>query len=93
MHPNPALPLAATTRRDRAVMHGARKTPSTMPVRGRMANPVGIAFSLGALASLVTGTILFKKLDPAGGLLFGIAVQNLAGGAIAIPLALTFESI
>jgi drug/metabolite transporter (DMT)-like permease len=62
-------------------------------IAGGIDDPVGIAFSLGALASLVTGTILFKKLDPAGGLLFGIAVQNLAGGAIAIPLALTFESI
>jgi drug/metabolite transporter (DMT)-like permease len=54
---------------------------------------VGIAFTLGALLSLVTGTILFKRLTPKASLFLGNGVQNLAGGLAIAPFALAFERI
>jgi drug/metabolite transporter (DMT)-like permease len=66
-------------------------------VQGRIAggvdSPVGIVFTLGALLSMVGGTILFKKLAPNGGLWIGNGVQNLAGGLALVPFAFTLESI
>jgi drug/metabolite transporter (DMT)-like permease len=66
-------------------------------VQGRIAggvdSPVGILFTLGALVSMVGGTILFKKLAPNGGLWIGNGVQNLAGGLVLVPFAFTLESI
>jgi drug/metabolite transporter (DMT)-like permease len=66
-------------------------------VQGRIAggvdSPVGILFTLGALVSMVGGTILFKKLAPNGGLWIGNGVQNLSGGLVLVPLAFTLESV
>jgi drug/metabolite transporter (DMT)-like permease len=66
-------------------------------VRERMGSgiesPVGIAFSLAALLSIVGGTILFKRLAPDGGLWIGNAVQNIAGGLAVAPFALSLERI
>jgi drug/metabolite transporter (DMT)-like permease len=66
-------------------------------VQGRIAggidSPVGILFTLGALVSMVGGTILFKKLAPNGGLWIGNGVQNLSGGLVLVPFALTLESV
>jgi drug/metabolite transporter (DMT)-like permease len=66
-------------------------------VQGRIAggidSPVGILFTLGALVSMVGGTILFKKLAPNGGLWIGNGVQNLAGGLVLVPFAFTLESV
>jgi drug/metabolite transporter (DMT)-like permease len=65
-------------------------------VAGRLAggeNPVGIAFVIGALVSLVGGTILFKRLAPSGGLWIGNGVQSVAGALALAPFAATFESI
>jgi drug/metabolite transporter (DMT)-like permease len=54
---------------------------------------VGAALLAGALAALVGGTILFKRLAPRGSVLIGNGVQNLAGGLAITPIALTAESI
>ena len=53
----------------------------------------GILFTLASLASIVTGTILFKLLEPKGSLWVGTGIQNLAGGLALLPFALTFSSI
>ena len=53
----------------------------------------GILFTLTSLASIVTGTILFKLLAPKGSLWIGNGVQNLAGGLALLPFALTFSSV
>ena len=66
-------------------------------VEGRIASGsdslVGILFVIGALVSLVCGTILFKRLAPNVGLWIGNGVQNLAGGLALVPVALTVESL
>jgi drug/metabolite transporter (DMT)-like permease len=66
-------------------------------VEGRIAggidSPVGIMFTIGALISMVGGTILFKSLAPNGGLWIGNGVQNLAGGLVVVPFAFTLESV
>jgi drug/metabolite transporter (DMT)-like permease len=56
-------------------------------------SPIGIAFTIAALVSLVGGTILFKRLAPKGGLWIGNGIQNLAGGLALLPFAFTFESV
>jgi drug/metabolite transporter (DMT)-like permease len=62
-------------------------------IHAGITNPVGIAFTLGGLLSLVAGTILFKRLAPRGGLWIGNGVQNLAGGLAVAPFALAFERV
>src|SRR5262245_22999730 len=62
-------------------------------ISGRFDDPVGIAFTIGGLLSLVTGTILFKRMAPSGGLWLGNAVQNIAAGLALLPLALTLEHV
>ncbi|WP_454616376.1 DMT family transporter [Bradyrhizobium cenepequi] len=52
----------------------------------------GIAFTLASLASIVTGTILFKLLAPKGSLWIGNGIQNLAGGLALLPFAITLSS-
>ena len=58
---------------------------------------VGIVFAIGALISLVAGTILFKRFaptgEPWGGLWVGNAVQSLAAGLATLPFALSFERL
>jgi drug/metabolite transporter (DMT)-like permease len=56
-------------------------------------SPVGVAFTIAALVSLVGGTILYKLLAPNGGLWIGNGVQNLAGGVALVPFAFSFESV
>ena len=56
-------------------------------------SPVGIAFSVAALVSIVTGTILFKLLAPKGSLWLGNGVQNLAGGLAVTPFAVMFSNV
>jgi drug/metabolite transporter (DMT)-like permease len=58
-----------------------------------LASPVGIAFTLGALLSLVVGTILFKRLAPNGSLWIGNGMQNLAGGLAVAPFAFALERV
>ena len=53
----------------------------------------GILFTFASLASIVTGTILFKLLAPKGSLWIGNGIQNLAGGIALLPFALTFASV
>jgi drug/metabolite transporter (DMT)-like permease len=53
----------------------------------------GILFTLAALASIVTGTILFKALAPKGSLWIGNGVQNLAGGIALLPFAFTLADV
>ena len=53
---------------------------------------VGVLFSLGALVSIVAGTVLYKQLAPKGNLWIGVGIQNLAGGLAVTPFALAFES-
>jgi drug/metabolite transporter (DMT)-like permease len=62
-------------------------------VNAGLSSPVGIAFTLGALLSLVIGTILFKRLTPGGSLWLGNGVQNLAGGLAIAPFAFAFERV
>jgi drug/metabolite transporter (DMT)-like permease len=52
----------------------------------------GILFTFASLASIVTGTILFKLLAPKGSLWIGNGVQNLAAGIVLAPVALTLSS-
>ncbi|WP_407157862.1 DMT family transporter [Bradyrhizobium sp. STM 3557] len=49
----------------------------------------GILYTLAALASIVTGTILFKQLAPKGSLWIGNGIQNLAAGLALWPFALS----
>ena len=53
----------------------------------------GILFTLASLASIVTGTILFKLLAPRGSLWIGNGIQNIAGGLALLPFALTLADI
>jgi drug/metabolite transporter (DMT)-like permease len=50
----------------------------------------GILFTLASLASIVTGTILFKLFAPKGSLWIGNGIQNLAAGIVLLPVALRF---
>jgi drug/metabolite transporter (DMT)-like permease len=54
---------------------------------------VGISLGIGALFALTGGTILFKRFVPAGSLVIGNGVQNLAGGIALVPFALASERI
>jgi drug/metabolite transporter (DMT)-like permease len=56
-------------------------------------HPMGIAFTIAALISLVGGTILFKRSRPTGGLWIGNGVQSLSAGLALLPCAVTAESI
>jgi drug/metabolite transporter (DMT)-like permease len=60
---------------------------------GGVDHPVGIAFLLVALVSLVAGTILYKRLAPKGGLWVGNGVQSLAAGLATLPFAFAFENV
>jgi drug/metabolite transporter (DMT)-like permease len=51
----------------------------------------GLIFTVGALLSIVAGTILYKWLAPQGGLLIGNAVQNISGGLVLVPFAFSFS--
>jgi drug/metabolite transporter (DMT)-like permease len=74
-------------------------------VHGRLAggadHPTGIVFAIGALMSLVAGTILFKRFAPSAGaagstwgaLWVGNGVQALAAGLATLPFALAFERV
>jgi len=62
-------------------------------ISGRIDDPVGVAFTVAALVSLVGGTILFKRVQPNGGLWVGNGVQNLAGGLALAPFAFGFEAV
>lgn len=53
----------------------------------------GILFTLASLASIVAGTILFKLLAPKGSLWIGNGVQNLAAGAVLLPIAFTLYDV
>jgi drug/metabolite transporter (DMT)-like permease len=53
----------------------------------------GILFTLASLASIVAGTILFKRLSPQGSLWIGNGIQNLAAGLVLIPFAFTVSSV
>src|SRR6267142_1988925 len=53
----------------------------------------GILFTLASLASIVTGTILFKLLAPQGSLWIGNGVQNLSAGIVLLPFAFTLADV
>jgi drug/metabolite transporter (DMT)-like permease len=53
----------------------------------------GILFTLASLASIVSGTILFKLFAPKGSLWIGNGIQNMAAGLMLIPVALTFADV
>jgi drug/metabolite transporter (DMT)-like permease len=52
----------------------------------------GILYTVAALASIVTGTILFKQLAPKGSLWIGNGIQNLAAGVVLWPFALSLSN-
>ncbi len=56
-------------------------------------SPIGIAFSVGALVSVVAGTILFKMLAPKGSLWIGNGIQNLSGGLAVAPIAFMLSDV
>jgi len=60
---------------------------------GGVEHSVGIAFTIAALVSMASGTILFKKFAPVGGLWIGNGVQSLSAGLALLPFAFTFESV
>ena len=53
----------------------------------------GVLFTLASLASIVTGTILFKLFAPKGSLWVGNGIQNLAAGIVLAPIAFGFADI
>jgi drug/metabolite transporter (DMT)-like permease len=53
----------------------------------------GILFTLASLASIVTGTLLFKLLAPKGSLWIGNGIQNLVAGLVLLPIAFSFSSL
>jgi drug/metabolite transporter (DMT)-like permease len=53
----------------------------------------GILFTFASLASIVSGTILFKLLAPKGSLWVGNGIQNLAGGLALLPFAFTLADV
>ena len=53
----------------------------------------GILFTLASLASIVSGTILFKLFAPKGSLWIGNGIQNIAAGIVLVPIALTFNDV
>jgi drug/metabolite transporter (DMT)-like permease len=53
----------------------------------------GIMFTFASLASIVTGTLLFKLLAPKGSLWIGNGIQNLVAGIVLLPVAFTFSSL
>jgi drug/metabolite transporter (DMT)-like permease len=53
----------------------------------------GILFTLASLASIMTGTILFKLLAPKGSLWIGNGVQNLTAGIVLLPFAFTLSDV
>jgi drug/metabolite transporter (DMT)-like permease len=59
---------------------------------GGVEPPLGVAFTIVALFSLVTGTVLFKRFAPNGGLWVGNGVQSLSAGLALLPFAFSFES-
>jgi drug/metabolite transporter (DMT)-like permease len=60
---------------------------------GGTASALGIGLAVASLATISSGTILFKRFAPAVDLVVGNGVQALAGGLVLAPLALTFESV
>lgn len=62
-------------------------------IAGGIDSAAGVVFTFGALAALVGGTILFRRLAPSGGLWIGSGVQNLAGGFALMPFALGLENV
>ena len=62
-------------------------------IAGGLDHPIGIALTIAALVSLVSGTILFKKFAPTGGLWIGNGVQSLAAGVAILPFAISSESV
>jgi drug/metabolite transporter (DMT)-like permease len=56
-------------------------------------HPIGIAFTVGALISMVCGTVAFKKFAPKDELWVGTAVQSLSAGSVLLPIALTVERV
>jgi drug/metabolite transporter (DMT)-like permease len=60
---------------------------------GGTEHAAGLPFTIAALVSLVTGTILFKRFGPTNGLWVGNGVQSLAAGLATLPFALGFESV
>ena len=60
---------------------------------GGVEHPIGIAFTIAALVSLVGGTILYKTFAPRGGLWIGNGVQSLSAGLATLPFAFSFESV
>jgi drug/metabolite transporter (DMT)-like permease len=56
-------------------------------------HPIGIAFTVAALGSMVCGTVAFKRFAPEDELWVGTAVQSLSAGTALIPVALTFERV
>ena len=55
-------------------------------------HPLGIAFTILALFSLVRGTVLFERFAPAGRLWVRNGVQSLSAGFALLPFAFSFES-
>src|SRR5207302_6310568 len=53
----------------------------------------GILFTLASLASIVTGTILFKLLAPKGSLWVGNGIQNMAAGIVLLPFAFMLADV
>ena len=60
---------------------------------GGVDHPIGIAFTVAALISMVCGTVVFKKFAPEDDLWVGTAVQSLVAGSALLPIALNFERV
>jgi drug/metabolite transporter (DMT)-like permease len=60
---------------------------------GGAESTLGVVLTFAALFTLVTATILFKRLAPRGGLWIGSGIQNMAGAIAVAPFALSLESV
>lgn len=60
---------------------------------GGIEDPLGTAFLVVAVSAMVAGTVLYKKLRPAGGLWFGQSIQFIAAGIGVLPAMLLLNDV
>jgi drug/metabolite transporter (DMT)-like permease len=56
------------------------------------ADPAGVAFAVGAVIALATGTLVVKRTDFGTGRLMVVGLQMLVGGVTLLPVGLALES-
>jgi drug/metabolite transporter (DMT)-like permease len=57
-----------------------------------MADPMGVAYAIGAVIALATGTLVVKRTDFGTGRMMVVGLQMLVGGLTLLPIGLATES-